>query len=66
MQFKYQQNKAMFDSVEVIKEADAEFGRIFGRTYSGMVEEYRLDDAEFALITLGSVTGNRQGLLLMS
>ena len=58
MQFKYQQNKAMFDSVDIINEVDAEFGRMFGRKYSGMTEEYRLDDAEFALITLGSVTGS--------
>jgi len=57
MQFKYQQHKAMSASVDIIHEVDAEFGRLFGRSYNGMVEGYRLDDAEIALVTLGSITG---------
>jgi len=57
LQFKYQQHKAMNASVDIIREVDEEFSRVFGRSYHGMIEGYRLDDAEFALITLGSVTG---------
>jgi pyruvate ferredoxin oxidoreductase alpha subunit len=56
-EFKYQQNKAMFDSIEVIEKTDKEFGELFGRCYKGMVEEIMCDDAEVVLVTLGSITG---------
>ncbi len=56
-EFKYQQNKAMFDAIEVIENTEKEFGEQFGRNYHGMVEEYMCDDAEAVLVTLGSITG---------
>ncbi len=56
-EFKYQQNKAMFDAIEVIEKTEKEFGEQFGRNYQGMVEEYMCDDAEAVLVTLGSITG---------
>ncbi|MBA7621712.1 NADH-dependent phenylglyoxylate dehydrogenase subunit alpha [subsurface metagenome] len=57
LEYKFQQNRAMLDSVEVIKKVDSEFGELFGRRYGGLVEEYCCSDAEVVLITLGSVTG---------
>jgi phenylglyoxylate dehydrogenase alpha subunit len=42
---------ALFDEI------DAEYGRRFGRSYGGAIEEYRCDDAEIVLITMGSMTG---------
>ncbi|WP_454055395.1 transketolase C-terminal domain-containing protein [Clostridium sp. Marseille-Q7071] len=57
MEFKYQQHKAMIDAKKVIKDVDEVFNKQFGRKYGGMVEEYRCDDAEIVLVTLGSVTG---------
>lgn len=56
-EFKYQQNKAMFDSIDVIKKTDQDFGEQFGRYYNGMVEEIMCDDADAVLVTLGSITG---------
>ena len=56
-EFKYQQNKAMMDAIEVIKQTDSDFADQFGRCYNGMVEEYRCKDADAVLVTLGSVTG---------
>lgn len=41
---------------EVIEETDRLFGRSFGRTYGGAFETYRLEDADVALMTLGTVT----------
>ena len=38
-------------------EIDAEFGKAFGRSYQGQIEEYRCDDADFVVLTSGSVTG---------
>ena len=57
MEFRYQQHQAMLNAVEKIKAADKAFGETFGRSYGGAVEEYRCDDAEAILITLGSVAG---------
>ncbi len=57
LEYKFQQNRAMLGSIDVIKKIDSEFGDLFGRRYYGLVEEYRCSDAEVVLITLGSVTG---------
>jgi pyruvate ferredoxin oxidoreductase alpha subunit len=34
-----------------------EFASKFGRNYHGLIEQYRMDDAEYALISMGTVTG---------
>jgi len=57
LEYKYQQHQALLHSTQVIKKVDDEFDQAFGRQYNGLVEEYRCDDAEVLLITLGSVTG---------
>jgi pyruvate ferredoxin oxidoreductase alpha subunit len=57
LEYKYQQHQALMYSAQVIKKVDDEFDQVFGRKYNGLVEEYRCDDAEVLLITLGSVTG---------
>ncbi|HWQ20869.1 MAG TPA: pyruvate ferredoxin oxidoreductase [Methanotrichaceae archaeon] len=57
MEFKYQQHKAVLDAIGVISDVDESFGRRFGRRYGGMAEEYRCDDAEMVMVTLGSITG---------
>jgi pyruvate ferredoxin oxidoreductase alpha subunit len=41
----------------VIPEAGREFYEMFGRDYSGLVEAYRLDDADTAIVALGSICG---------
>ncbi|MCC8193306.1 MAG: pyruvate ferredoxin oxidoreductase [Deltaproteobacteria bacterium] len=55
-EFRYQQHGAMLRAGAVIRKADREFGDIFGRTYGGLTEMYRCDDAEAVLVTLGSIT----------
>ncbi len=55
-EFKYQQQVAMENAVKVAREADEEFGRMFGRNY-GLVEKYRMDDAEVAMIAYGAHAG---------
>ncbi len=44
------------DSKKVIAEVDASFGKTFGRSYGGMVEKYRCDDADSLMVTMGSMT----------
>ncbi|MCR4405131.1 MAG: pyruvate ferredoxin oxidoreductase [Candidatus Acetothermia bacterium] len=54
-ELRYKMQKAMEEALEVAKAADLEFKELFGRGY-GLVEPYRLEDAELALVTSGTVT----------
>lgn len=55
--FKEAEHKAMIRVFDVVKEAETEFAETFGRCYSGPVETYLCDDADYILITLGSISG---------
>jgi phenylglyoxylate dehydrogenase alpha subunit len=46
-----QRAKAKFDRI------DKEFGERFGRCYGGQIEEYRAEDAEVVIVTMGCSTG---------
>ncbi len=41
---------------KIIEEVDKDFGETFGRSYGGLVEEYRCEDAECVIVTAGSMT----------
>lgn len=47
------QQVALEQTIPVIRETLDEFGKVFGRKYK-LVEEYRTDDAETVLLTMGS------------
>jgi len=53
---KRQEADAMMKALKVIKKVADEFTQKFGRKY-GLVEEYRLDDAEYAIVVIGSTAG---------
>lgn len=55
--FKYKEHIGMKNSVSVIKEAEEKFSEIFGRKYSGLIDTYKTDDADYIIITLGSIAG---------
>lgn len=55
--FKYKEHDAVLRSRKIIKEAEDRFEKIFGRKYSGLTENYRTEDADFILVTLGSIAG---------
>jgi len=57
MEMRYQLDRAVEHSREVIMEVDAEFAKAFGRSYGGLIDTYRMEDAEFAMLTLGTATG---------
>jgi len=57
MEYRYRHLKAQQAALEVIDEVDREFADLFGRKYGGAIEEYRMEDAEYALITTGSMSG---------
>ncbi len=53
---KYAVAQAMKAAKDVIIEVGKEFGKKFGREY-GLFEAYKLDDAEIAMVALGSTAG---------
>lgn len=55
--FKYKEHIGLLNAKEVIGEAEEKFAKIFGRKYSGLTEEYRTDDADYIIVTLGSIAG---------
>jgi pyruvate ferredoxin oxidoreductase alpha subunit len=56
MEMRYQLDFAMDSARELVGSVDQDFGRRFGRSYGGLLEPYRMEDAELALITLGTAT----------
>ncbi len=55
--YKYYAHHDMVAAQQVIAEVEERFAQVFGRTYPGLVEPYRLDDAEYVVVTLGSIAG---------
>jgi len=48
--------QAMIEAKEVILKVGQEFGAKYGRPY-GLLEKYKLDDAEVAIVAMGSTCG---------
>jgi len=57
MEMRYQLDRAVEHSREVIVEVDREFEKAFGRSYGGLIDTYRMEDADYAMLTLGTATG---------
>lgn len=58
MFFKKQQHEAMLKSLGVIKETNNLFSKKFKRKYGeGLVETYRMENADYALVAMGSACG---------
>lgn len=55
--FKYKEHIGMKNAVSVIKEAEEKFAEVFGRKYTGPIDTYKTEDADYIIITLGSIAG---------
>lgn len=55
--FKFNEHIGLLNAKKVIAEAEDKFADIFGRRYTGLTESYRTEDADYILITLGSIAG---------
>ena len=55
--FKYKAHQGMLAAKAVVTETESAFADIFGRQYSGLLENYRTEDADYILVTLGSIAG---------
>ncbi len=55
--FKFKEHEGVLAARKVIAETEKEFAEIFGRKYSGLIETYLTDDADYVIVTLGSIAG---------
>ena len=54
---RYALHKTQEEALALIPKLTAEFAKVFGRTYNGLVEGYQLKDAEKVIVAMGSVCG---------
>ncbi|MBD3309700.1 pyruvate ferredoxin oxidoreductase, partial [Candidatus Woesearchaeota archaeon] len=58
MDFKIQQQHGLMQAMKLIVKANKDFKQKFGRSYgNGLIEKYRLEDAEYAIMAAGTVCG---------
>jgi pyruvate ferredoxin oxidoreductase alpha subunit len=57
LEFRYEMDQAQKLAKGAIAKYGREFGTMFGRDYSAFIEGYHLDDAETAIIAMGSICG---------
>ncbi|MGN0580582.1 MAG: transketolase C-terminal domain-containing protein [Ruminococcus sp.] len=55
--FKYKEHMGMKNAIPVIAKAEKEFAGIFDRKYTGLIDTYKTEDADYIIITLGSIAG---------
>jgi pyruvate ferredoxin oxidoreductase alpha subunit len=57
-EFKRQQEEAMRNALKIIRQVNEEYAQFTGRSYgNGLLDSYRLEDAEIAIVCLGSTAG---------
>jgi pyruvate ferredoxin oxidoreductase alpha subunit len=63
-EFKRQQEEAMKNALAVIQQVNREYAEISGRSYGdGLIDAYRLEDAEIAAVCLGSTAGTMKTIV---
>jgi len=54
-EFRYKIQEGMEHAVEAIERVDREYGSLFGRSYGGLLDLYRCEDAETVIVAAGSM-----------
>jgi pyruvate ferredoxin oxidoreductase alpha subunit len=63
-EFKRQQEEAMKNAMNVIQQIHDEYAQLTGRAYGdGLLEQYKLGDAELAVICIGSTAGTAKAVI---
>ena len=63
-EFKRQQDEAMKNALALIQQVNSEYAELSGRSYgNGLVETYRLEDAEIATVCVGSTAGTMKTIV---
>lgn len=56
-EYRYKHMAAQEKALKIFEEVDKEYKEKFGRSYGGLLEEYRIDDADYIIVTMGSMSG---------
>lgn len=62
-EYRYKHCAALQRARAKCDQIDEEFQAIFGYGYGGQIEEYRTEDAEVVIMTMGSCTGTAKGVI---
>jgi len=63
-EFKRQQEEAMKNALKVIQQIHDEYAKVTGRSYgNALIETYQLDDAEIAVVCVGSAAGTAKDVV---
>ena len=57
MEYRKKHMEAQQAFKQILDRTDEEYAKITGRSWGGQIEEYRTEDAQYLVFTLGSVTG---------
>lgn len=63
MDYKFRQNEAMDQALELIPQIAQEYSKEFGRDWSGLIEEYKMEGAEHALVVMGSMVSDARNVV---
>ncbi len=63
METRYILHRALEKSQETIKQVSSDFARTFGRESGGFIKTYKLEDADLAIVSMGSVVGTIKELI---
>lgn len=63
METRYILHRALEKSEETIKEVSADFAKVFGRDSGGFIKTYKLEEADVAIVSMGSVVGTIKELI---
>jgi pyruvate/2-oxoacid:ferredoxin oxidoreductase alpha subunit len=62
-EYRHKHCQAMSQAKQKIDTIDREFSEAFGRSYGGLIEEYRTEDAEIVLLTMGSAASTAKVMI---
>ncbi len=56
-EYRHRHAEGQRGALKVIADVNEEYASLTGRDWGGLIEKYRMDEAETALVTMGSMTG---------
>ena len=62
-EYRYKHCAALHRAKEKCEQIEKEFESIFGYGYGGQIEEYRCEDSDVVIVTMGSCTGTAKGVI---
>jgi pyruvate/2-oxoacid:ferredoxin oxidoreductase alpha subunit len=63
LEIRLQMENVMRGAIDIIEEVDSAYGDKFGRSYGGVLDEYRTENADALLFTMGAITGTARGVI---